>query len=163
MTGTMTLERLGETGFRTQRSFNAPGDMVWRAWTEPEHLVKWWGPRAFQTEVREMDVRPGGVWHYCMRSSEWGDAWGRAVYREVVAPERLSYLDAFSNEEGDMIPPEAETTMTFAEVDGVTTVTGETVYPSVEDVEKVLEMGVEAGMAETLDRLDELLAAGDIA
>lgn len=76
--------------------------------------------------------------------------------------ECLVYVDAFSNEEGEMIPPEAVITMTFTEEDGRTTVTGHTVYSSTEDLDKVLEMGMEAGMAETLDRLEELLAAGGI-
>ncbi len=159
MAATMKFERVSDTEMTMERAFQAPRELVWRAYTEPEMLAQWWGPRTFQTEIKEMDVRPGGVWHYCMRSKEWGDAWGRAIYREVVAPERLAYTDAFSDEQGSMIPPESEMTMDFEQDGTQTVVRSRVAYKSSADLDKVVEMGVEEGTRETLDRLDEFLQA----
>ena len=150
------FERASDTELVMERAFAAPRPLVWRAWTEPDMIARWWGPGA-TTEIRQMDVRPGGAWHYCMRSDEWGEAWGRMVYQEVVAPERLVYRDAFSNEQGDMIPPESLSTLLFLERDGGTLLQGRTVYSSAEDLQKVIDMGVEQGMNMTLDQLEELL------
>jgi uncharacterized protein YndB with AHSA1/START domain len=148
-----------------ERVVAAPRELVFRAYTDPEWLAQWWGPRTFETEVRTLDLRPGGTWHYCMRSEEWGDAWGIATYVEIVAPERIVYLDAFSDEAGTRIPPEGEITVTFTEIPREggrarpsTLIHSRTVYASEEERAKVLEMGMEEGMAETLDRLDELVA-----
>ncbi|MBI2756896.1 MAG: SRPBCC domain-containing protein, partial [Chloroflexi bacterium] len=68
------------------RTFEAPRELVFRAWTEPERLMRWWGPKVFTTPYCTVDLRPGGVWHYCFRSPDGQDSWGRAVYREVVRP-----------------------------------------------------------------------------
>ena len=159
MPGTkVNMEKVSDREIELKRTFNAPQDLVWRAWTEPELIAKWWGPQGFSTEVKQMDVRPGGVWHYCMRSEEWGDAWGRADYQEVEPQTRIVYVDAFSNEEGDAIPPQATVTLTYEPDGDRTLVTSRTRYEQAEDLQQVLEMGMEQGFAETLDNLDALLA-----
>lgn len=142
------------------RSFAAPRQLVYDAFTQPDQIVKWWGPKGFTTTVTQMDVRPGGTWHYCMRSSEWGDAWGIATYHEITPPSRLVYTDAFSDESGVVNPdlPVATITVDFAEHDGRTTVTMLTDYATEEDLRKVLEMGVVEGMSSQYERLEELLA-----
>jgi uncharacterized protein YndB with AHSA1/START domain len=148
------------------RVLNAPRQLVWDAFTKPELVSKWWGPRVFQTIVKEMDVRPGGVWHYCMHGieGEWKDkdACGKAYYEEVVAPEKLVYKDVFADVDGNDLPdmPVALVTVTFEENEGKTTMISTTKYATLEDLQKVVEMGVEEGYGETLDRLEEMLAEG---
>ncbi|MQA00794.1 MAG: SRPBCC domain-containing protein [Dehalococcoidia bacterium] len=160
MTGATSITQVGERELVVTRTFNAPRALVWKAWTEPERIKQWWGPDGFTTIVPTIDVRPGGVWHYCMQSSEWGDAWGKATYREVVEPERLVYIDAFSDEAGNTAEgmPVSEVTLTFEEQDGRTLMTSRTLFASAEERQKVIEMGMEQGLSQTLDHLEEFLA-----
>ena len=144
------------------RGFQAPKALVYDAFTQPEQLAQWWGPKGFTTTVKQMDVRPGGIWHYCMSSPEWGDAWGLATYQEVSPPDRLVYRDAFSNPEGTVNQdlPVSVNNVSFTEDDGRTTLTIVTDFASEEDLQKVLEMGVVEGITSQFERLDELLAEG---
>lgn len=82
------------------RVLDAPRALVWKAWTEPEHRMRWWGPKGFTTHSCMMDVRPGGVWRLGMRSPEGIDYWQHGVYREIVAPARLVFTYAFVDGEG---------------------------------------------------------------
>lgn len=84
---------------------DAPRAFVFRAWTEPERLMRWWAPKGFTTPHCTVDLRVEGVFHYCMRSPEGRDFWGRGVYREVAEPERIAYTDAFSDESGQLVEP----------------------------------------------------------
>jgi uncharacterized protein YndB with AHSA1/START domain len=101
------------------RVFDAPRRMVFRAWTDPELAVHWWGPRGFAPVSCEMDVRPGGEWRRSMRSPEGSLRCARGVYREIVAPERLVFTYAWDDADGR---PGHETlvTVTFAEIGGRT-------------------------------------------
>ncbi len=82
------------------RVIDAPRALVFRAWTEPEHMVRWWGPKGFTTPSCTMDVRPGGAWRICMRGPDGVEHWARGVYREVVAPERLVTTWAWEEADG---------------------------------------------------------------
>jgi len=73
------------------RLFDAPRELVFQMWTEPEHMMRWWGPRTYTCPNCTMDVRPGGAIRLCMRSSDGQDLWVNGVFREVVAPERLVF------------------------------------------------------------------------
>lgn len=86
--------------FVIERVFGAPRALVWQAWTEPERLKHWWGPKGFAVTRCTVDLRPGGLMHYCLRSPEGAEMWGRFVYREVKAPERLVFVVAFSDPKG---------------------------------------------------------------
>ena len=142
-----------------ERVFDAPRALVWKAWTEPERIARWWGPQGWDTTNYTMDVKPGGVWHYCMRGPDGTESWGKAVYRDIVPPERLVYYDVFSdaaggtNEEmfGMLI------TIEFTEIGQKTQVTSITEFASVEQLEAILAMGVVEGVSQTWDRLDEYL------
>jgi uncharacterized protein YndB with AHSA1/START domain len=160
MTTQTTITPVGERELLVERRFEAPRELVWQAWTEPERLAQWWGPNGFTTIIPTMDVRPGGVWHYCMQSPEWGDAWGKAIYREVVPPDRLVYTDIFSDADGNELTdmPVTEVTFTFTDEDGGTLMTMRSLFASAEDRAKTVEMGMEQGLAETLDHLAEYLA-----
>jgi uncharacterized protein YndB with AHSA1/START domain len=104
------------------RVFDAPRSLVFKAWTETEHLAHWWGPKGFTLPACTMDFRPGGAYRLCMRSPEGVDHWLRGVYHEIVEPERLVFTYAWEDAEGR---PNHETlvTVTFADHDGKTQLT----------------------------------------
>jgi uncharacterized protein YndB with AHSA1/START domain len=86
------------------RIFDAPRERVWEAWTEPEHLMKWWGPKDFTSPACRMDFRVGGKYLFCMRSPEGKDFWSTGVYKEIVVPERIVCTDCFADEHGNVVP-----------------------------------------------------------
>ena len=135
------------------RVFDAPRPLVFKAWTEPERLVRWWGPEGFTLPSCEMDLRPGGAFRFLMRSPEGNDHRLQGVYREIAEPERLVFTSAWVDADGK---PGHETlvTVTFAEHGAKTTLTlHQAVFESVESRD-----GHEAGWTECLDRLAALLA-----
>lgn len=116
--------------FVIAREFDAPRDLVWKAWTEAERLVQWTGPKGSTVKYSKMDFRVGGSFHYCLQFGEH-EIWGRAYYREIVPPEKLVYINTFSDEKGAITrhplapdwPAELRTTVNFTERNGKTTVT----------------------------------------
>ena len=86
--------------FVIARLLDAPRDKVWRAWTEVEHLRQWWGPKGFAVTHCKVDLRPGGLMHFCLRMPDGGEMWGKFVYREIVKPERLVWINSFSDQAG---------------------------------------------------------------
>jgi uncharacterized protein YndB with AHSA1/START domain len=74
-----------------KRTFDAPRDLVWSAWSDPEQSKQWWGPNGFTAPVVEMDQRPGGKWRALMRSPDGVEMWQHGVYREIVPPEKVSF------------------------------------------------------------------------
>ena len=83
--------------FVITRMFDARRERVWKSWTEPERLKRWWAPKGFTCTHCEVDLRPGGLMHYCLRSPDGSDMWGRFVYREIVQPEKLVFVVSFSD------------------------------------------------------------------
>lgn len=116
--------------FVISRTFDAPRELMWKAWTEPERIAKWLGPKGSTLRVGKMDFRVGGTYHYSFRFEEQ-EMWGKSYYREIVRPERLVYVNTFSDEKGGLgrhplapdWPAELLTTVTFQEQGGKTTVT----------------------------------------
>ncbi len=104
------------------RVFDAPRSLVFKTWTQPEHLARWWGPQGFTIVSCEMDVRPGGGWRRCMRSPEGTLHTKRGVYREIVVPERLVFTYADVDAAG-RAGPETLVTVSFAEQGGKTRLT----------------------------------------
>lgn len=143
------------------RVFNAPRPLVFAAYTEPQHLMRWWGPTEYPMASCTVDLRPGGKWHYCMKSRTTGDeAWGIAIYSEIKPPERLVYTDAFSDAEGNLNQelPMAEVTMMFEDAGNGTRVVMTSKYPNEEALQAVVQMGMIEGITETMGQLDTLLA-----
>lgn len=146
------------------RVFDAPRELVFSAWTEPERLKRWWAPDGASTPFFSVDLRPGGTFVFCLRLP-WGDHWVRGVYREVVPPERIVYDSWFADAEGNPVPPahyglsaehphQTRVAVTFAERDGKTTVTLRQALPA-----SVPERGdTGQGWREMLDRLAAELA-----
>ena len=93
------------------RVFNAPRDLVFKAWTDPKHIDRWFGPRGFTTQTSEMDFRPGGVWRFVMRHAQYGTYTNKVVFLEFVKPERLVY----DHGADDSNPPHFRVTVTFTE------------------------------------------------
>ena len=112
--------------FVISRVFDAPCDRVWKAWTEVEQLKQWWGPKGFVVTHCKLDLRPGGTMHYCLRAPDGSDMWGRFAYREIVKPERLVWINSFSDKDGGVTfhpmmpgwPREMHTTVTFKDLGG---------------------------------------------
>jgi uncharacterized protein YndB with AHSA1/START domain len=173
-----SLDRLGdlvtndrvEGEFILSREFNAPRDMVFRAWTEAEHLARWFGPKGFTMASCTVDLRPGGVFHYGMRWPDGKVMWGKWVYREVTRPERLVHVFSFSDEAGGLTrnpfapdwPAEILTTTTFAEHNGKTTLTIRSILPGASRAEReafdVGQVNLRQGWADNFDRLAAHLA-----
>ncbi|MDN7242706.1 SRPBCC domain-containing protein [Planococcus sp. N028] len=142
-----------------ERFFTAPRDLVFKMYTEPDHVSRWWGPHGWTTTNYQMDVRPGGIWHYCMRSEDGTEAWGKSTYQEINEPEKLVFLDAFSDENGNEVEdmPVMKITVDFVEEGNGTRIISTTLFNSEEELKKVVDMGVEQGMSETFDRLETYL------
>jgi len=104
------------------RIFDAPRHLVFKAWSAPEHLARWWGPSGFTLPVCEMDFRPGGAYRYCMRSPDGKEYWVRGVYREIIEPERLVLSGGWEDAAGK-VGHETTTTITFEEQGGKTKLT----------------------------------------
>jgi uncharacterized protein YndB with AHSA1/START domain len=140
------------------RVFDAPRELVWDAMTDPEHVVKWWGPLGFTTTIKEMDVRPGGAWTHVMHGPDGTDYPNNSVFTEVVKPERIGYTNAGGKEGAPEISFVAM--WTFEEVEpGKTKTTIHMVFPTAEAREKVVkEYGAIEGAEQTLARLAEELA-----
>lgn len=143
-----------------ERIFDAPRELVFKAYTDPKHLEKWWGPRGWTTTIYAFDLRPGGIWHYCMRSADGQESWGKSIYREIVPPERLVYLDTFSDKDGNTVEgmPQMEIIVEFVAQGDKTKLISRTVFDTLEQKQSIVDMGVEAGANETFDRLAEFLA-----
>ncbi|MGH2436869.1 MAG: SRPBCC domain-containing protein, partial [bacterium] len=86
------------------RDFDAPRELVWKAWTEPEHFKSWMGPKGFTTPVCKIDLRVGGEYLYSMRSPEGQDFWSKGVFREIAPPERLVMTASRAAEDGNIVP-----------------------------------------------------------
>jgi len=155
--------------FVISRTFDAPRELMFRVWTDPEHMQHWWGPKGFTAVYSKMDLRPGGFYHYCIRSPDGHDMWGKFVYREIVKPERLVFVNSFSDEKGNVArhpmhlawPLEMLSTIIFAEQAGKpVTIRWLPLNATAEEV-KTFEAGFESmqtGWSGTLDQLAEYLA-----
>lgn len=149
-----------------ERVFNAPKNLVFQAFKEAKHLQRWWGPKGWELPVCNVDFRPEGVWHYCMKCVDpnQGDfygmeSWGKAVYKEIDEPNRIVYVDFFSDAEGNVNEslPSTEVTLTFIEEGDRTKLVNRAVYASEESLQTVLNMGMLQGITETWGRLAELV------
>jgi uncharacterized protein YndB with AHSA1/START domain len=138
------------------RVFDAPRELVWEAFTDPQQVVKWWGPKGFTTTNHEMDVRPGGIWRHTMHGPDGTDYPNVCRFIEVVKPERIVYVQT-GGKAGDSGMP-CEVTWTFEAQGRKTKLTGRMVFPSAAVLEHVVKTyGVIEGGKQTLARLAEHL------
>ena len=135
------------------RVVDAPRELVWEAWTNPEHVPNWLlGPDGWTMPVCEIDLRPGGAWHFVWRRSDGTEMEMRGEYREVQAPERLVHTESWG---GDW--PETLNTLILSEEDGMTTMAQTVLYPSKEARDAALATGMKDGASVSFERLDEYL------
>jgi len=163
-------EPAGDAGFVISREFAAPRELVWKAWTEAGRLNQWWGPKGFEMLASKLELRPGGVFHYGMRAPNGHEMWGKFVYREIVAPERLALVVSFSDAQCGVTrhpmsatwPLEVLNTMMLAEHGGKTTMTLHGIpVNATEEERKTFAAGRDSmrqGFKGTLDQLEEYLA-----
>jgi len=112
--------------FIISRVFDPPRELVWKAFTEPKRMAQWWGPKGFKVIALKTDLRPGGMCHYGLEAPNGSPMWGRFVYREIVAPERIVLINSFSDEKRGLArhpghmswPLELLSTFTFEEAKG---------------------------------------------
>jgi uncharacterized protein YndB with AHSA1/START domain len=152
---------INEREFVLERVFKAPQALVFKAFTQPEHLAKWWAPRPYTIPVCNIDLRVGGKWHYCMQSPEGERHWALAIYEEINSPDSLAYTSTFADELGNPtnFVPEQHATVVFSEVEGSTKLSISYRFESAEALQATIQMGMIEGLSMTLDNnLPELLA-----
>jgi len=88
--------------FVMSRSFDAPRDTVWQAWTQADRMAQWWSPKGFTTRIARLDLKPGGMCHYCMKGADGAEMWGKSVYRQIVPPSKLLSVISFSDANAGM-------------------------------------------------------------
>ena len=137
-------------------SFAAPRELVFKAFTDPDAVRRWWGLRDSETIVDELDARPGGRWRFVQRSGDGDENGFHGVFHEATAPERIVYTFEWEGLPGHVLLE----TVTLEEQDGKTHMTDTSVFQSVADRDGMLQSGMESGAAESFDRLDEYLAKG---
>lgn len=167
-----TLEKLDahlEETFVIARTFDAPRDLVWKAWTEQGRLMEWFGPKGSTMTHAKLDLRPGGVFHYGLRMPNGDEIWGKWVFREIVPPDRLVLVSSFSDANGGITrhpmaptwPAEMLTRTTFAERDGKTTITIEwrPLNAAAEERDEFVNRkpSMSQGWGGTFEQLDEYL------
>jgi uncharacterized protein YndB with AHSA1/START domain len=153
-TGTLMVTTPTDREVVLTRVFDAPRQMVFDAFSKPELLKRWFGPRGWSLVVCEVDFRVGGGFRFVLRGPDGKDMGMRGSYRELSPPDRSVHMESF-----DDFPGESQVTAVFVEQGGKTTMTATVLYPSREVRDAVIQSGMEHGAAESYDRLAELLAA----
>jgi uncharacterized protein YndB with AHSA1/START domain len=149
-----TLSTPSEREIRAERIFDAPRDRVFAVYTDPSLIPEWWGPRGTTTVVDVMDVRAGGSWRFVGRDSDGSETAFRGTYREVTPPERIVQTFEWEGMPGHVSVESAE----FEDLGDRTRVVTTSIFHTTEERDGMLGSGMEGGMNETYQRLDELLA-----
>jgi uncharacterized protein YndB with AHSA1/START domain len=151
--GDLTITTPSDREVAMTRAFDAPRRLVFEAWTNPKHVPHWMlGPAGWTMPVCEIDLRPGGTWHFVWRKADGAEMAMTGVYREVTPPERLVSTEKWGPEW-----PETINTLTLTEKDGKTTLTNTILYPSKDARDAALKTGMKDGATESFERLDALL------
>lgn len=166
----MTANTSDTKDFVISRVFDAPRELVWKAFTDAERLKHWWGPKGFKVKVSKMDLRAGGRYHYALGAPNGGTMWGKMAFREIAPPQRLVWINSFSDETGGTArhpghmswPLELLTVVTFEEQNGKTLVTVRwSPHNATKEERKTFDEGRDSmrmGWTGTLDQLDAYLA-----
>ncbi|HUP62939.1 MAG TPA: SRPBCC domain-containing protein [Thermoanaerobaculia bacterium] len=153
------------------RTFDAPRALVWKVWTEREHLMHWWGPKGLTMVSAKVDLRPGGIFHYGMKAANGDEMWGKFVYREISEPDRLVFVVSFSDPDTNTVrapfsetwPLEVQSTLTLVEEGGKTTVTMRAIPVNANEEEwrsfAAMHVSMRGGWGGTLDQLEAYLGS----
>lgn len=144
-----------------RREFNANRQLVWDCYTKKELLDQWFAPKPLTTKTKSMDFKNGGHWHYAMIEPNGTEYWGWTEYFNINPIDFYETLDAFCNEAGEINSnlPRAKWMVAFSDKEENSVVETVVTYASLADLETVINMGMQAGMMSTLEKLDELLLA----
>jgi uncharacterized protein YndB with AHSA1/START domain len=156
MSATAKAKSYGEASVTLTRVFDAPRALVWKAWTDPKMMAQWFGPRGFTNPVCELDVRVGGSLRIVMRGPDGNDYPMKGEFRVVSEPELLVFTNIAIDSEGRHLL-EGETTVTFTEKGGKTTLTLETYAVGLVPIAPQMLAGMEAGWTQSIDKLHELV------
>ena len=137
-----------------QRVFDAPRALVFKAFTDPTMIPRWWGPKYLSTTVEKMEVRPGGRWRFIQRGKAGEEFAFNGIYREVERPSHLVYTFEFEGTPGHVVIE----TVTFEEHNGKTTLTSTALFETVDDLDGMMKAGMESGALESMERFAEHLA-----
>jgi uncharacterized protein YndB with AHSA1/START domain len=154
------METVAKTNTRDRelvmtRIINAPRDLVFKVWTEPKHMAKWWGPNGFTNTIHAMDVKPGGSIDFIMHGPDGTDYPNYIFYKEVVRPSKLSFLHGSKPND----PGSFNVTVTFKELGQKTEITMHMVFNTQEEKDIVVEKyGAIEGNKQTMDRLESYLS-----
>jgi uncharacterized protein YndB with AHSA1/START domain len=161
---TQVVKDLKEKSILISREFNAPVEMVWRAFTESEILDQWWGPAPWRVETKFQDFSVGGYWLYAMVSPENEKHWGRMNYLSIDTHKNFHLEDAFCDENGIMNPklPVSKGRNVFTTTKTGTKVEFMMSYSTVEQLQTIIEMGFEQGITACLEQLNQLIVNGKI-
>ena len=146
----------GEGTVKIVRQFDAPRDLVWKAWTDPALLAQWFGPSCFTSSVPVWDLRVGGELRIVMHGPDGNDYPMKGVFREVVAPERLVFSNVAIDNDGNHLL-EGKTTVTLTEHAGKTTLTVKSHMVGLVPIAPQMLAGMEAGWTQSIDKLQELV------
>ena len=152
---TFTLTLPSDLEIVMTRVFDAPRELLWKAHTDPNLISQWWGPRDYITIVDTMEVRPDGAWRFLNRRGDGSEEAFKGEFLEIVEPERITWTFEWEGMPGHVVTE----TVTFEEEEGgKSRLTTRSRFPSVEDRDAMVQMGMETGARETWDRLEELAA-----
>jgi uncharacterized protein YndB with AHSA1/START domain len=152
---TATITTPAEREIRIERIFEASRERVFAAMTDPELIPQWWGPRELTTTVDVMDVKPGGSWRFIAHDSDGNEQGFRGTYREITPPERIVQTFEWEGMPGHV----SVETATLEDLGDRTKLTTVSIFHTTEERDGMLQSGMERGMNETYQRLDELLAS----
>jgi uncharacterized protein YndB with AHSA1/START domain len=152
-TGKADVRKQGDREIVTERIFDAPRDLVFKAYTDPELIPQWWGPRNTETIVDKMDVRTGGDWRFIHRNPDGTETAFRGTYREVTPPERIAQTFEWDGMPGYVSVDIAE----FEDLGDRTRIRTRSLFHLPEERDGMLQAGMEGGLQESYDRLDEVL------
>jgi len=144
------------------RIFDARRDRVWKAWTNPEMFMKWWGPNHFSCPLAKLDLKIGGKYLVAMRSPDGKDFYSTGTYREIIPLEKIAVTDSFADEKGNIVPAsyygmsktfprETKVTVTFEDNNGKTKMTLN--YPTVEGIDATMLDNMKQGWNQSFDKL----------
>jgi uncharacterized protein YndB with AHSA1/START domain len=161
---TQVVKDLKEKTILVSREFNALPKNVWRAYTESELLEKWWAPSPWHAETKTMNFSVGGYWLYAMVSPEGEKHWGRMNYTAIDLYKSFKIEDVFCDENGNQNKelPVSKGQISFSSTQKGTLVEFKMIYPTENDLQKMIEMGFEQGITMTLDQLDNLFIQNKI-
>lgn len=138
-------EDTSDREIRISRLLNAPRELVWEVWTNPEHIKHWWGPNGFTNTIETMDVTPGGIWKFVMHGPDGSNFQNKSIYKEVSKPERIVF---------DHIAPNFTTTIEFKEEGKQTLLTWHMLFESKELFEQVVKtFKADEGLKQNVEKL----------